>query len=836
MAGPALPAESPLPALPALRQYAAGLSQPMLTGGPAAYDEVVLPDGTLRPAWKGLAEVAVTLTDADLRRVDREIRLFLANDGVSYARPGEDQGPWRLDPIPLVVDAPEWTPIEVGLAQRAELLNAILVDLYGEQRLLSEGVLPPGVVYSHPGFLRVMARPTARDPRPLVLLATDLGRDASGAWRALADRTQAPSGMGYAMENRRAMSRVLPELYREASLHRMGPFFSALRTALMQCAPEEVVDPRVVVLSPGTHSETAYDQASIASNLGFPLVQGSDLVVRRGAVWLRSVGGLEPVHVILRRVDASWSDPLELRKDSQLGVVGLTEAVRRGTVRVVNGLGSGVLENPALLPYLEAACGLLLREPLRLKSVPTWWCGTDDGLDRVLTGLASGEELTIRAVDSSRSLTGQSSAELRRRILADPARHVGQERLPLSQAPIYDDGRMRPQTLTLRTFTLRYGSAYRPLVGGLASAAGGGTGGNPTKDVWVLKAEVTDSDQGLGEVLPIAAGQTATATVPRVLEHMFWIGRYAERTETLLRLLLATHSHAEDFRDRPQSAGSKSLAVLIDAHARLVGAPAEPGDHDGYFRAILLETGRPGSVAQSLDSMRNAAEGVRDQLSGDIWRALSVIERAAAHLAVSHHPHQVSECAGQMLGGVLAVYGVTANMMRDPGWHMIEAGRSLERGLQLSLLLRAVTARRGIEVDRLVLNAVLTASESWVTHRRRYRGYLRPATVLELLLQDGTNPRSLAFALGELRRHLTSLPASTGSTRPERLLDDLIEHLDDLDVAALAAIGGAHRLDLEHDLDDLHEHLTRIGSAVDEFHLAGGPLPRPFGVLRGVSR
>jgi len=234
--------------------------------------------------------------------------------------------------------------------------------------------------------------------------------------------------------------------------------------------------------------------------------------------------------------------------------------------------------------------------------------------------------------------------------------------------------------------------------------------------------------------------------------------------------------------------------------------------------------------------MREAAEGVRDQLSGDIWRSLSAIERAAADLDVSPHSHQVSECAGRMLGGVLAVYGVTANMMRDPGWHMIEAGRALERGLQLALLLRSATVRHGIDVDRLVLNALLTTSESWVTHRRRYRGYLRPATVLELLLKDETNPRSLAFALGELQRHLAAMPTSTGSTRPERLLDDVVEHLRDIDVTTLVAIGGANRPNLEHYLDGLYEHLTRIGSAIDEFHLAGGPLPRSFGVLRGVPR
>ena len=364
-----------------LRDYAARTTQPTLSGEPVRYDEVVGPDGSLRTPWKGLAEIAVGMTNDDLRRVDDDIKRALADDGVTYSRPGERPRPWRLDPVPVVLDAASWTPLEVGLAQRAELLNAILADLYGEQRLLRDGLIPPALVLGHPGFVRVVARPGTRDPRPLVLAATDLGRDSHGEWRVLADRTQAPSGLGYAMENRRVISRVQPELYRAAGLHRIEPFFSALRSALLQSAPGDLADPRVVVLSPGTHSETAYDQSFIASALGFPLVQGSDLVVREGWVQMRVFGRLERVDVILRRVDAAWSDPLELRGDSQLGVAGLVEAVRRGRVRVVNGLGAGVLENPALLPLMPQLCESLLGEPL-VAACCGLLCVSRDGLSR----------------------------------------------------------------------------------------------------------------------------------------------------------------------------------------------------------------------------------------------------------------------------------------------------------------------------------------------------------------------------------------------------------------------------------------------------------------------
>ncbi len=853
--------------------YAARVTQPALGGRPERYDEVVAPDGVLRPSWRGFAEVALAITDRDLSRIDDDIVRALADDGVTYSRPGERSGPWRLDPMPLVIDAATWTPLEVGLAQRAELLNALLLDLYGDQRLLAEGVVPAAVVLGHAGFLRAVARPSAVDPRPLVLSATDLGRDAHGEWVVLGDRAQAPSGIGYAMENRRVISRVLPEFYRQAQLHRMEPYFWALRSALMQSAESDLADPRVVVLSPGTQSETAYDQAFIASALGFPLVQGSDLVVRDGYVHLRTPGSrLERVDVILRRVDAPWSDPLELRGDSRLGTAGLVEAVRRGRVRVVNGLGAGVLENPGLLPYLPAVCEALLGEPLRLASVPTWWCGDPDSLRLVLDRLDS---LTVRTLDGpSAELAGLGVEELRARLLAAPHRHVAQERLPLSQAPTWQPdrvevgapagGRVRPQAVTLRAFTLRYGSAYRPLVGGLASVYApeghrvgsvGGVGGvsagsatgllagadegrlvdlpersSASKDVWVLKADPLDPDQGLAEVLPMTSARAVTVAVPRVLEDMLWFGRYAERAEAMLRLVIVAHELADDVRTRPGSTGGHSLEVMLGAVHRLAGQVH--ADHADELRSVLLDPARSGSVAHSLALLFDALSGVRDQLSPDVWRAFGATDRAAYALMTSDHTHQVADSAGRMLTGILSLQGVTASMIRDEGWHMIAIGRSLERALQVCHLLAATTTvRRGIDVDREVLNAVLGAAESAVTHRRRYRGYVRPGGVLELLLMDLDNPRSVAFALGDVAAHLPALAASTGSTRPERLVADLAAELAETDVATLVAIGGVGRPNLEAFLDAFTGQLLRLAAAVNEVHVASGPAPRPFGAF-----
>lgn len=810
----------------ALGDYAAEVNQPALTSEiTARYDEVIAPDGSLRPAWAPLAESAVQLTEPELRRVGGDIERFLSNDGVTYTPPDADPEPWRLDPMPLVLSAEEWAPLEMGLAQRTELMNKILVDLYGPQTLLSSGILPPSIVFGHSGFLRVAARASAFDPQPLLIAAADLGRNDAGEWQVIADRAQAPSGIGYAMENRRVISRVMPELYRRAGMHRMAPFFQALRATLIEAAPDDRSNPRVVVLSPGTHSETAYDQAFVASSLGFPLVEGSDLTMRDGAVWMRVVGRLERVDVILRRVDAAWSDSLELRKDSQLGVAGLSEAVRRGTVRVVNGLGSGVLENPALMPYLSQMCEVLLDEPLRLRSVQTWWCGDARSREQVLDRL---DTLVVRAIDEPHDLGHLTLPQVRERILAEPHRYVGQEPVSLSQSPTLQARGVRPMALSLRTFTMRYGSGYRPLVGGLANVYDGTTSAS-SKDVWVLKESPEDPDQGLADVLPLTNVRAPAAMVPRILEDMFWFGRYGERAEDMLRLIITAHGSAQDFRNRPYSAGGASLAVLMGVIERLTGRSASD-DHDERFRAVLLDPHRPGSVAQSISALRDAAQSVRDQLSPDVWHAFGSTDRAVAALRSYPYSHQIAESAGRMLTGILALQGVTANMMRDPGWHMIGLGRSIERALQLTRLLRpTATIRRGIDVDREVLNAVLTAAESSVTHQRRYRGYVRVSGVLELLLLDVENPRSLAFGHDRMREHLAALPESSGSSRPERLLHDLVEELDRVDISTLTAIEGERRPNLERFLDGYLDGLTRLADSIGQVHFATAPVPRSFG-------
>ena len=761
--------------------------------------------------------------------------------------------------MPLILGDREWSSLEAGVVQRAELLDAIMTDLYGARRLLARQAIPAAAVLDHEEYLRPVVGIGAAVAQRLFMIAADLGRDTSGQWKVISDRTQAPSGAGFAMQNRRVVSRVLPEVYHSANLYRLTPFFQAMRLALVDAAPSTVEDPRVVVLSPGTHSETAFDQAFVASLLGFPLLEGSDLTVRDGRVWMRAVGKLEQVDVILRRVDSTWMDALELRPGSRLGVTGLLECVRQGTVSVVNNLGSGILENPALLPFLPELSERLLGQSLRLPSVETWWCGEEAALSHVLAHI---EEIVVRPISRGhgRSVLGSAlTAEQRERLVAQlratPHRFVGQEVLHLSSAPTSEQDNLVRRNLVLRAFAVRSGGSYTAMLGGLARVTDDDRGrrgplvtdpdGGLAKDVWVVSREpvVTrmvaprgvDADQG--EL--VTAGSLSSAMVPRVLGDLFWFGRYAERAEDLVRLILATRTVAieTDFDTEP----GRPLPALLEAVTHVsttypgflgTGVPMMP-----EFRSMLLDRHRAGTAAQSIGALSLAAQGVRDQLSEDVWIVLADMERALAALAANPYDQglQLTDASERVLSGLLALCGIASeNMIRDPGWYMLDSGRGLERALQVVALLRVTLGRQWPpDSEWLVIEAVLTAAESIVTFRRRFRGRAGVEAVAALLVTDGSNPRSVAYQLRRIQADLRAVPNTSPTARPMRLLDSLVERVRIADLASLVEGVDGRRPALDEFLDGLQQQLQALSEAIRDQYQQAPPTPQPlFGVER----
>jgi uncharacterized alpha-E superfamily protein len=653
----------------------------------------------------------------------------------------------------------------------------------------------------------------------------------------------------------------MPEIYHQANLHRLTPFFQAMRLALVDAAPSTVEDPRVVVLSPGTLSETAFDQAFVASLLGFPLLEGSDLTVRDGRVWMRVLGKLEQVDVILRRVDSTWMDALELRPGSRLGVTGLLECVRQGTVRVLNNLGSGVLENPALMPLLPELCEGLLGQSLRLPSVETWWCGDSASLSHVLSNLDS---LVIRPISRGHgrsvrgaALTGRQRERLADKIKAAPHRFVGQEVLHLSSAPTSQEDRLVRRNVVLRSFAVRSGESYTAMLGGLARVADDRSerrgvlvtdpNSQLAKDVWVIGGESFAAPRIVARARPgeeaafVPAMSASVAMVPRVLSDLYWFGRYAERAEDLLRLLLATRTVAiETDLDATQD---RALRLMLQAVTHV--STAYPGFLNSgvemipEFRSMLLDRHRTGTVAQSLGALSMAAQGVRDQLSEDVWMVLAEIERALAALADNPFDQglQLTDVGERVLSGLLALAGIaTENMVRDAGWYMLDSGRGLERALQILALLRAtICEERAEDTDGILLEAVLSAAESIVTFRRRYRAGAGADALLELLVIDPFNPRSVAFQLHRIRTDLRALPNTSPTARPLRLLDSLAERVRTSDPVALAEAANGRRSELHDFLVGLQSQLLALSDAVHDQYQQQPPTQRPLFRLDAVG-
>jgi uncharacterized circularly permuted ATP-grasp superfamily protein/uncharacterized alpha-E superfamily protein len=823
---------------------------------PGCHDEMVDRQGALREHWASVGHALGELGLPELRRRQQEAVRLLDADGVTYnvvGRTGAGKAPthgehrWSLDPVPVLVASDEWADIERGLIQRAELLDVILADLYGPRDLVRRGLLPPALVYGHPGFLRPADQIRLPGPHQLFTYAADLARDSDGSWCVVADRTQAPSGAGYALENRVVISRLFPSLYRDAQVHRLAPFFRALRTGLQAVAPPRVDDPRIVVLSPGPWSETAFEHAYLASYLGYPLVEGDDLVARDGRVWMRSLGKLEPVDVVLRRVDAWFCDPLELRPDSQLGVPGLVEAARRGTVSIVNPLGTGVLENAGLVPFLPKLAEHVLGQPLRLQSAASWWCGDTASRRHVLANL---DRLVIKRVARAEGqssifggdLTRAERAEMKERINARPNEWVGQDAIALAATPTLTHEGLEPRRCVLRTFAVVRGESYTAMPGGLMRVAPSAEqlvisnqSGALAKDTWVLASE----PEGLtGFWLQSAPAEMVgpTATISsRAAENLFWLGRYAERSEELVRLLRVVYDRRNEFPGRTNPAGAACLDTLYAALTHVTttypgfvgdGAAGKLAAPGGELLDLVIDHRRAGTLAHATRRLLDAAYAVRDQLSGDTWLVVGTLDRTILALeAPTPDRHaEVRGALGHVMQSLLALSGLAdESMVRDAGWQFMEVGRRIERALQLVALLQAtVTVERDTATDSLLLESVLTSAESIITYRRRYRSRARLATVLDLLLLDADNPRSLVYQLDRLSDAVAALPTSAAERRlPEeaRLVLEASTTLRLADTAEVVrAVDGGKRPELEELLGRLASLLRSCADAIDRNH------------------
>ncbi|HEX8916303.1 MAG TPA: circularly permuted type 2 ATP-grasp protein, partial [Humisphaera sp.] len=752
-----------------------------------ALDEMVEPDGSLRPHWRMFVSMLDDLGREELGRRWEQARRQIRENGITHNVYGDPNGldrPWSLDLVPLLMPADQWRGLEAGLAQRARLLDRLAVDLYGPGEAVASGLLPAELLYANPGYLRPLHGVRPPGDRWLHLYAADVVRAADGTFRVLADRTQAPSGAGYTLENRIVLSRALPTAFRQCNVQRLAPFFITLRQTLAALAPGNRENPRVVLLTPGPYNETYFEHAYLARYLGYALVQGNDLTVRDGRVFLKTLGGLQRVDVILRRVDDEYCDPLELYGNSFLGVPGLVEAIRQGTVAVANALGAGLLQAPALMGFLPGLCRHFLGEDLLLPSAPTWWCGDDESLRYVLANLA---HLVIKPAFPTRGSdpefgTGKTAAgleELAARIRARPEQWIAQEQVETHTAPVLLNDRVQSRRFVVRSYLVSNAAgSYDVMPGGLTRVTGAGDDlvvslqkGGGSKDTWVLSdGPVADVTLLTAASQPVELSRGGGDLPSRVADDLFWLGRYVQRAEGTVRLTRSIFGRLMDpsIIESPRTVEVLVRALLGKSPARFgktaaaaaaaVAAAADPAARPE--RELVADVFNPadrGGLRATIRHVHALARVLRDRISADAYRILQTIERDVADFNVNVDDDQVPtvlELLNKLMVGFLAFAGVAADSMtRGQSWRFLDMGFRLERASAVTKLLRLTLVDASVEEGSL-LDGVLEVGDSSLTYRRRYLTQLEAPAVVDLLLADETNPRSVAFQVAALQDHL----------------------------------------------------------------------------------
>ncbi len=811
---------------------------------PGRWDEATRQSGLPRRHWRKLAAALAHMGPNLFDHHWRAGLELIQDNGITFNVYGDPQGRerlWPMDPVPLVIGEQEWAFIERAVSQRAALLNAILGDLYGPRRLIWDRQLPPALLFANPHFLRPCAGVTPPAGVHLHSYAADLARSPDGRWWVLTDRTQAPSGMGYALENRLVSARTLPNVFMQCQVRQLTGFFQTTRDALLSLAPGQKSAPRAVLLTPGPHNETYFEHAFLAMHYGFPMVESADLTVRGDRVFLKTLAGLEPVDLILRRQDDSFCDPLELRSDSVLGVPGLVQAARGGKITIANTLGAGLMQSAAYMAFFSKLCRAILHEDLLMPSVATWWCGQEEPRRYVLDHL---DELVIKPAFPRYDRRAVFGAELgrddlqqiRREIEARPEHFVAQEKVALSVAPCWSGRGLTPRHIVLRVFAAWNGGGYSVMPGGLTRVSSRSDSlvvslqmGGGSKDTWVMG----ETDHAVSAVPrparnTAASSRTGSDLPSRVADNLFWLGRYAERVESSVRqarVMLPALSGEEDFGQQTSLDTAIRMQVAFrNLPFEILGVSLnEQRRHlERLLTEVVYDSTRVTGLGWNLKQVRRVAWHLKERLSGDTWRVLQQLESEFSHTAPMGPDQRLAE-AMRLLDSVILTLSAFAglameNTTRGQGWRFLDIGRRLERGLQTSFLLRHALAEAPPE-PALFLQALLQIADSSITYRTRYMTDLRPALVLDLLLADESNPRSVGFQIAGLSEHVQKLPERDSVNRYpleqrialKALTTVRLARLDDL--AALDADGRRPELEtlldgLQYDLLDLSDALT----------------------------
>ena len=754
-----------------------------------SYDEVLDRNGALKPHWQLLFAALEKLGIKEVGVRNQEIITKLQENGVTYSVYESSDGlnrPWQLDPIPFLIHQSEWQEIARGLRQRAELLNLLLQDLYGPKTLVKEKVIPPELVYDNTGFLRACHDVKLAGRHQLVKYAVDMARGPDGRMWVLDNRTQAPSGAGYTLENRTVMSKVLPDLAENLFVRRLSPFYLSTQQALARNFGKGKDDLTIVYLTPGPNNETYFEHAYLAAYYGYILAQGDDLLVRGGFVWLKSIEGLRKVDIILRRIDDDFSDPLELRSDSRLGVPGLLHAIRMGKVAVINPPGTGVLENNAFMAFMHNTCRHLLGQELMLPSVATWWCGQGKELNFVLENL---ERLIIKRVNRHREnryiyghlLSAAQLEQLKREIRANPTQFVAQEEVSFSTTPAFVNGSIEPRFAALRAYLIGTENGYEVMPGGLTRSspeAGRFTFSNQyggiSKDTWIVGDEVEHAQEHI--VLPTSTQYRKASSLPsRSADNLFWVGRYGERvlaTNAFINIVLNALNIHQNYGGQ-----NEHIAWLLRSLTHLTLTYPGFVEDDGTESTLLanpirelndlvLNVKRAGTIASSVERFLRAIQSVRDQWNPEIWRAIDLVEGSLVRIKTlkkEQADHRaIQKDLDRLYSRMFTFYGtVSETMSRDNAYYLLKSGKLIERILSRVSVIRSSFAFRNPEyVENELLEALLNYHHLLGRFRNTYRSQISLSAALDMVLMEANSPYALAYQFDALGRCLDRLPGN----------------------------------------------------------------------------
>jgi uncharacterized circularly permuted ATP-grasp superfamily protein/uncharacterized alpha-E superfamily protein len=823
----------------------------------ARYDEMLDHAGALRPHWQAVARTFKDMRPDEYARRLASTSAMMRDNGVTYNVYDEAGGrarPWQLDIVPFVIGASDWKVIEAGIAQRARLADLILRDIYGPQTLIAEGHIPPHIVLGHPQFLRPLISTTPPGGVHVHLYSADLARKPDGSWVVLSARADAPSGIGYALENRIVISQTFPDLFRDLQVERLASFFHSYREHVLGLA--EQMKGRAAILTPGPFNEAYFEHAYLAHYLGLTLVEGQDLVVRDGAVYLKTLAGLERVAVVFRRLDSDFCDPLEFRAESKLGVPGLAEAARTGGVVLANALGGGVVESPGINAYLPNAASALIDEELAIPDIATIWCGTAWGRNEAMARL---RDVVVRDTFDARQLFWRGSsarlgsemnpaevADLATRMERRGATFVVQDIAPLGLAPVYGNDGLTVKPASIRVFAAWTPEGYRVMPGALTRVAQDETvralsmqSGAASKDTWVLSATPVDDFTLLQRTdVPLPIRRVGDVAPSRAMDNLFWLGRYAERAENLVRILRTLVQRLGDDTATTKSTTASELArwLLLPQGQVSVTAIADAATGNAAklaaeLRALVISAELPHGPQRLLQDVQRTAWAVRDRLSFDTWRAINAltIEDNARDLEGRFDSASMRIYFDALIRRAAALSGLAAeNMTRGSNWLFFDVGRRIERAAHVSWLVRQMLASQGDEIEHI--QHVLEIADSAMTYRSRYLNVFQVAPTIDLLLLDSTNPRSVAFQIAAILRHVLSLPKITFVQRKnfaKIIIDEARNAIVGADPAELARCDETgKRVALDALSGAVEDIMPRLSDAIADAYFQHAPVQR----------